>query len=76
MTERVHSQYSAAVSAGWSPDELRKIGYGEPDKKARTRKRATRRSFPAVASNGTPAEPTSNVGDDAASDVEAQPAGT
>ncbi|QTE30345.1 hypothetical protein [Pengzhenrongella sicca] len=35
--------YNAAVSAGWTPDELRKIGFGEPDKKARVRRRAARR---------------------------------
>ncbi len=36
-------QYSAAQAAGWSADELRKIGYPEPDKKARVRKRQARR---------------------------------
>ena len=35
--------YSAAVSAGWTAEELRKIGFSEPDKKARTRRRATRK---------------------------------
>ena len=35
--------YSAALSAGWSADELRKIGFSEPDKKARTRRRSTRK---------------------------------
>lgn len=37
-------QYSAAQAAGWSADELRKIGYPEPDKKARVRKRQARRT--------------------------------
>ena len=37
-------QYNAALAAGWSGEELRKIGYAEPDKKARVRKRASRRS--------------------------------
>lgn len=43
--------YSAALSAGWSADELRKIGFSEPDKKARTRRRSTRKptSIPAPA---------------------------
>lgn len=36
--------YNAAVSSGWSADELRKIGFSEPDKKARARKRAPRKN--------------------------------
>lgn len=36
--------YTAALSAGWTPDELRRIGFAEPDKKARVRKRAARRT--------------------------------
>lgn len=36
--------YNAAVSAGWSADELRKIGLPEPEKKARARRRTSRRS--------------------------------
>lgn len=35
--------YNAAVSAGWTADELRKIGFSEPDKKVRARRRATRK---------------------------------
>ncbi|GIG28063.1 hypothetical protein [Cellulomonas marina] len=35
--------YNAALTAGWSPDELRKIGVGEPDKKARVARRARAR---------------------------------
>ncbi|MEL7978372.1 hypothetical protein AAG589_21075 [Isoptericola sp. F-RaC21] len=35
--------YNAALSAGWTSDELRKIGFAEPDKKARTRRRAARK---------------------------------
>lgn len=47
-------QYAAAQAAGWSADELRKIGYGEPDKKKRTRARGSRKpAQPAV-----PSEPT------------------
>lgn len=37
-------RYSAAQSAGWSTDELRKVGYPEPEKKARVRKRQARKS--------------------------------
>ena len=49
--------YNAAVSAGWSADELRKIGLPEPDKKARTRRRAARK--PAASRPAPPApEPT------------------
>ncbi|MFT8396687.1 hypothetical protein [Propionibacterium sp.] len=50
ITERVGTAeradvkaYNAAVSAGWTPEELHKIGYAEPDKKKRIRHRATRR---------------------------------
>lgn len=32
--------YRAALSDGWSPDELRKLGLDEPEKKQRTRRRA------------------------------------
>lgn len=35
--------YGAATSAGWSSEELKKIGFAEPDKKARTRRRAARK---------------------------------
>lgn len=56
--------YNAAVRAGWSPDELRKIGLPEPDKKARTRRRAARKpatshaapSAPTIDTNGTTPE--------------------
>lgn len=39
-------RYSAALSAGWTDVELRKIGFDEPDKKQRTRKRAARKPAP------------------------------
>ncbi|WP_344298086.1 hypothetical protein [Agromyces neolithicus] len=45
--------YSAAIAAGWTPDALRKIGFGEPDKKARVRRKSARKSAatsPAAAS--------------------------
>lgn len=53
--------YNAAVSAGWSPDELRRIGFAEPDKKARARRHAARKpAAPATSSSAsaeTSAEP-------------------
>lgn len=36
--------YSAATTAGWTPEELRKIGFPEPEKKRRVRRRSTARS--------------------------------
>ncbi|MFC0456221.1 hypothetical protein ACFFGR_06595 [Arthrobacter liuii] len=47
--------YNAAVTAGWSPDELRKIGFSEPDKKARARRRAARKTTPTSENRPTPA---------------------
>ncbi|WP_285127162.1 hypothetical protein [Propionibacterium freudenreichii] len=51
ITERVREAeradvkaYNAALSAGWSIEELRKIGYSEPEKKKRTRRRSSGRS--------------------------------
>lgn len=46
--------YSAAVSAGWTADELRKIGFSEPDKKARVRRRATRKPATRPATDAAP----------------------
>jgi hypothetical protein len=40
--------YNAAVTAGWTDVELRKIGFAEPEKKARTRRRAARKETPSV----------------------------
>lgn len=37
-------QYGAAQAAGWSVEELRKVGYAEPAKKVRVRKRQARKS--------------------------------
>lgn len=66
--------YNAAVSAGWSADELRKIGFAEPDKKARTRKRAPRKNTaqtssrtPAVSTTASGLESDFKLSDDAAS---------
>lgn len=36
--------YNAATTAGWTPDELRKIGFPEPEKKRRVRRRSAARS--------------------------------
>ncbi|ERK73287.1 MULTISPECIES: hypothetical protein [Leifsonia] len=56
--------YSAAVSAGWTAEELRKIGFSEPDKKARTRRRATRKpaNRPVSEAATEPAQETSSQG--------------
>lgn len=43
--------WNAALSAGWSADELRKIGFSEPDKKARTRRRSTRKTSTSTTSS-------------------------
>ena len=66
--------YNAAVSAGWSGDGLRKIGFAEPDKKARTRKRAPRKNTaqtssrtPAVSTTASGLESDFKLSDDAAS---------
>ncbi|MFC5932173.1 hypothetical protein [Cryobacterium melibiosiphilum] len=57
-------QYSAAQAAGWSVEELRKVGYAEPDKKLRVRQRQARKASTTARSN---AETTTE--DDAAVDV-------
>lgn len=36
--------FSSARAAGWTPEELRKIGFPEPEKKRRVRRRSTARS--------------------------------
>ena len=44
--------YRAALSDGWSAEELRKLGLDEPDKKQRVRRRpAARKSSPSEAAN-------------------------
>ncbi|WP_422117699.1 hypothetical protein [Brachybacterium sp. UNK5269] len=35
--------FNAATAAGWTPEELRKIGFPEPEKKRRARRRSTAR---------------------------------
>lgn len=49
-------KYNAALSAGWTDAELRKIGFDEPDKKQRTRKRAARKSTAPAATSGDTAQ--------------------
>lgn len=38
--------FNAAITAGWSIEELRKIGYAEPVKQVRARRRSTRKTEP------------------------------
>lgn len=58
--ERVDVQrYNAARAAGWTDAELRKIGFDEPEKKQRTRKRAARKS-PAQPAATRDSEPSQN----------------
>ncbi|MEE6289308.1 hypothetical protein V2J52_16765 [Georgenia sp. MJ173] len=49
--------YNAALSAGWSTTELRKIGFPEPEKKKRAA-RARRRTSATGKANGTTSQPT------------------
>lgn len=46
--------FNAAMTAGWSVEELRKIGYAEPDKKVRARRRSTRKTGPKSAAQSDP----------------------
>ncbi len=57
--------YSASLAAGWSVEELRKIGFTEPAKKARARRRTARKAAPrTVPGVGTPMpEVTASEGD-------------
>ncbi|MCH6472413.1 hypothetical protein [Sinomonas terrae] len=50
-------RWNAALTAGWTPDELRTAGLTEPEKKARVRKRATRRNAPEQAPSPEPSLP-------------------
>lgn len=50
-------QYQAALSAGWTAEELRASGLPEPEKKLRVRKRATRRTTPSPDSSERPEQP-------------------
>ena len=43
--ERTHvREYTSAQRVGWSPEELKSLGFVEPDKKARVRKRTARKT--------------------------------
>lgn len=49
--------YNAALTAGWTATELRKIGFPEPQKKKRAA-RARRRTTTTTQTNGTTSQPT------------------
>lgn len=49
--------WNAALSAGWSADELRKIGFSEPDKKVRARRRSTRKTSTSTTPAAAPEAP-------------------
>lgn len=63
--------YNAALSAGWTADELRKIGFAEPDKKARVAKRAARRGRQEARPQEA-VQPATESGDGERVDVDAQ----
>lgn len=65
--------YNAALAAGWTGDELRKIGFGEPDKKARVAKRAARRTRPAARAQDPAPAATPEASDAERVDADAQP---
>lgn len=50
-------RWNAALTAGWTPDELRTAGLTEPEKKTRVRKRAARRNAPEQAPSPGPSLP-------------------
>ena len=59
ITERVAADeredvkaYNAALSAGWTVEELRKIGFSEPDKKVRARRRTAKLGTAAETNRG------------------------
>lgn len=64
--------FNAALSAGWSVEELKKIGFGEPEKKTRARRR-TARKIPAKQLPATAPEATPHGGLEAASASEPVP---
>lgn len=63
--------YNAATAAGWSPDELKKIGFDEPEKKARARKRSTRR--PSTKAPAATPQSASDDHQDAAAEAPVEP---
>ncbi|MET2012983.1 hypothetical protein ABXJ56_15675 [Microbacterium chocolatum] len=52
--------YSAAIDAGWTSAELRKIGFAEAGKKRTPRQRPARRSSSSAATTTTPADAAEN----------------
>lgn len=61
--------YNAALAAGWSTTELRKIGFPEPEKKKRAA-RARRRTATTAETNGTTPQPTTESSTPSAGDTE------
>jgi hypothetical protein len=55
--------YSATIDAGWTPAELRKIGFAEAGKKRAPRQRAARKSSSSEAAATPPADATENGGE-------------
>ena len=53
--------YMAALQAGWSAAELKKIGLSEPEKKRRTRRRVSRSTTPPEATTISTPTPTSEA---------------
>lgn len=56
--------YSATIDAGWTPAELRKIGFAEAGKKRAPRQRAARKSSSSEAAATPPADAAENGGED------------
>jgi len=54
-------RYQAALTAGWTADELRSAGLSEPEKKLRVRKRATRRGASPTAAPAPQEQPGDTV---------------
>ena len=60
--ERQHvTEFAGAQRAGWSADELKSLGFTEPDKKVRTRKRAARKPVSKAVDADTPTTPDESV---------------
>ena len=57
------SAYSAAIDAGWTPAELRKIGFAEAGKKRAPRQRQARKSTSSEVAATPPADAAENGGE-------------
>ena len=55
--------YSATIDAGWTPAELRKIGFAEAAQKRAPRKRQARKSTSSEAAATPPADAAENGGE-------------